>query len=398
QSHALDFFTQVRPLQHSLENQPLSPPALFTPPPKALQLSSHLSPFIYPKQKGLMRVVIAEQPAKGLNRTRGVGVYTRELVQALRTNFPKDEFVTGTKDYRGADLVHYPFFDPYALTLPLRRPCRTIVTVHDTIPLRFPAHFPAGVRGRLKLRLQKRALASVEHVLTDSLSSRRDIGQYLHYPPEQISVVPLAPGLDRSTRTIADKVRATYSLPRRFLLYVGDINWNKNVPGLVEAFAALSDPRLHLVLVGKVFADKPAIPEFEGLSRAISQSGKDSRIHLLGYLPQHHLPLCYRLATLYVQPSWYEGFGLPVLEAMNQGCPVLSSNRGSLPEVGGSAVAYFDPGKKGTLTASLQALLSDAPSRKELSRLGITQAKQFSWDKTAALTHAVYQTVLSSND
>jgi len=341
-----------------------------------------------------MRVGISNKPVIGASRTRGVGAYTRELMDALRENFPADEFLPLEQTTSPFDLVHYPYFDPFFLTLPVRRKYKTVVTIHDVIPLRFPAHFPAGVRGKLKFKIQQRALSTVEHVITDSQASAADIVKYLRFPANQISVIPLAPGLERSTQTITGRVKEEYSLPNRFLLYVGDINWNKNIPSLIRSFAALQDPRTHLVLVGKVFGDRPDIPEFHAVKKEIANSACSPRIHLIGYVPQHHLPLFYRLATLYVQPSWYEGFGLPILEAMHQGCPVLSSKEGSLPEVGGEAVSYFDPHNKSSLTTALSKLLSDPVKRRKLKEAGLAQAKLFSWKQTATLTHELYEALI----
>lgn len=341
-----------------------------------------------------MKVYLPQQPHPLMSRTRGVGTYAHELTSALRTSYPEDQFHSSPIK-TGYDLIHYPFFDPFFLTLPIKRKAPTVVTVHDAIPLKFSAHFPPGLRGLLKFKLQKRTLHSVEAVITDSEASRRDLIEYLGVNPDKLSVIPLAPALDRSTKTIEGRIRQEYQLPPRFVLYVGDINWNKNVVGLVQAFGELKDRRTHLVLVGKVFSDQPNIKEYRQFTKAVDHSGKKNLIHQLGYVPQHHLPLLYRLATLYVQPSWYEGFGLPVLEAMHQGCPVLSSNRGSLPEVGGRAVAYFDPGKKGELVNELNALLASAPERTKLKQKGLVHAKLFSWARTARATYELYQAVLS---
>jgi glycosyltransferase involved in cell wall biosynthesis len=129
------------------------------------------------------------------------------------------------------------------------------------------------------------------------------------------------------------------------------------------------------------------------VAKAITDSGRADRIIQLGYVPGHHLSILYSLATLYVQPSWYEGFGLPILEAMKFGCPVASSDRGSLSEVGGSAVAYFDPGKN--MGEVIRELLASSAKREELGLLGIARAKEFTWEKAARATHAVYERVLS---
>jgi glycosyltransferase involved in cell wall biosynthesis len=183
-------------------------------------------------------------------------------------------------------------------------------------------------------------------------------------------------------------------LPERYILYVGDVNWNKNLPGLIKAFSLLDNQSVHLVLAGKVFSDKPDIPEFRALMDAIKQSGKSALIHLLGYIPSHHLGGIYRQATIYCQPSWDEGFGLPVLEAMKAGCPVVSSSRGSLKEVAGEAALYFDPGRD-NLTEIFQTLLASPAKRSQLIEAGLLQSKQFSWAKTATLTKAIYAQLLS---
>jgi len=343
-----------------------------------------------------MRVVISTSPLSNSSKTRGVGVYARELIDALRRSYPDDTFLTADRHcYRqGADLVHFPFFDPFFLTLPLYKPAPTVVTIHDVIPLRFPEHFPRGKKGGLKLRLQRFSLQSAAHVITDSQASAADLNNYLGVDAGKISVVPLAPASSRATVTLADTVKKEYRLPRRYLLYVGDVNWNKNLPGLINAFSALNSPSLHLLLVGKVFSDAPDIPEYRELLSAIESSQAATRIRLVGYVPTHHLPYFYQHATLYVQPSWYEGFGLPVLEAMRHSCPVAASDRGSLPEVGGPAAAYFDPGKPRQMVNIIDSLLKDPLRKRELVEIGKKQARRFTWENTARQTYAVYQKIL----
>lgn len=346
-----------------------------------------------------MKVVISTAPLTTASKTRGVGIYARELIKALDRNYPDDSFITSDKNcyQQGADIVHFPFFDPFFLTLPRKKTLPTIVTIHDVIPLKFPQHFPPGIRGKLKFSRQKSSLLDTTHVITDSQSSKNDISTYLNYPAEKISVVPLGPTTARSTVTLSTTIREEYALPQRYLLYVGDINWNKNVPGLIQAFSSLSSKNIHLVLVGKVFSDRPDIPEYQVVEKSIENSPARNRIKLIGYVPSHHLPYLYQHATLYVQPSWYEGFGLPVLEAMYQGCPVLSSDQGSLPEVGGDAVAYFNPNEPKSLKKNLNELLSNPGKRRQLKKLGLARAKEFSWDLTARLTHTVYEKVLAES-
>lgn len=342
-----------------------------------------------------MKIAFCTSPLSTASKTRGVGAYTRELISALRSSFPADEFVetTGNPYSVKADLVHYPFFDPYFLTLPWRFPTPTVVTIHDLIPLKYPTHFPAGKKGRLKWHIQKFLGSGAKAILTDSDSSASDIHALMGIPVSHIHVVPLASATARTTLALTPKLKKLYHLPERYILYVGDVNWNKNLPGLIQAFAKLDNVSTHLVLVGKVFVDKPSIPEYRAVEAAIAQSGKPKLIHRLGYVPSHHLGAIYREATLYCQPSWDEGFGLPVLEAMKAGCPVISSNRGSLKEVGGDAALYFDPSHD-NLTSLLKSLLSSSAKREALIAAGIIQAKKFTWEKTAKLTRDIYAQVV----
>ena len=343
-----------------------------------------------------MQITLVGKRNDSLNRARGVGIYASHLYEALVKNFSSDEYhVKYEAPYRvTSDLVHYPFFDPFFLTLPSRPKLKTVVTVHDLIPILFSEHFLVGVRGKLKWKMQLARLKRVNAVITDSTCSKEDIIRLTGIDESKIFVVPLAPTQTRVTVTISEKVRAQYQLPRKYLLYVGDINWNKNVIGLINAFNKLEKKGLGLVLVGKALAG-PDIPEKRAIMQAIQDSPKKDQIKLLGFVPSHHLPMIYKLATLYVQPSWYEGFGLPILEAMTQGCPVVSSSEGSLREVGGDAVVYFDPHKGVAMKNTIHQTLSDLKLRKSMQLAGYKWFKNFSWDKVGRDTHLIYEKVIS---
>lgn len=344
-----------------------------------------------------MKVIITQKKLHSSSHTRGIGVYTRELISSLQKKYPSDEFVSTPHIPPGfkADLLHYPYFDPFFLTLTKLRNIPTVVTIHDLIPLRFPLHFPAGIKGKIKWFLQRQSIRRVAHIITDSECSKKDIIDLIGFDPDRVSVVPLGPNrAERVPVKMFQKILKSYHLPAKYLLYVGDLNWNKNISGLVKAFSSMKEKNLHLVLVGKVFSDKPDIPQYHELAKLIASSGKADKIIILGYVPSHHLSVIYSSATLYVQPSWYEGFGLPILEAMKFGCPVATSNRGSLPEIGGNAVAYFDPGKN--MTETIESLLSSPTHLSNLSALGLLQAKLFTWERTAQLTHQVYAKVLGT--
>lgn len=343
-----------------------------------------------------MKVAISQSALSSASRTRGVGAYTRELIEALQRVYPGDKYsaVQGDPYQEDVDIVHFPFFDPFFLTLPLYQSKPTVVTIHDAIPLKYPKHFPVGIKGSLKWQLQRLAARRTSHIITDSHASKKDIIHVFGVEADQVIVVPLAPATDRGTVVIEDKVKKEYNLPVRYLLYVGDINWNKNIPGLIRMFDELKSSNTHLVLVGKVFSDKPQIPEYLRIQSAISASTHHELIHTVGYVPSHHLSTIYRLATLYVQPSFDEGFGLPILEAMKERCPIAASTRGSLKEVGGTAVAYFDPDKPQEMVRVVKELLGSKAKRDHLGELGAKRVKQFSWDKTARLTRDVYEKIL----
>jgi len=344
-----------------------------------------------------MKVVFSLKQMNSASSTRGIGVYTRELMSALQKQFHRDKIVSAlakTKNIK-ADIIHYPYFDPFFLTLHLTKKVPIIVTIHDLIPLRFASHFPVGLRGRISWQIQKFLVKRVDHIITDSNSSKQDIMQFIGITEQKISVIPLGPNKsEKVPARMTSKILSSYKLPEKYILYVGDINWNKNLVGLIDSFAQIKDNSFHLVLVGKVFADKPNIPEYHAIETAINQSNKSAQIICLGFIPSHHLSVIYSKAMLYVQPSWYEGFGLPILEAMKFGCPVATSDRGSLPEIGGNAVVYFDP--KTNMTSVIEKLLKSPEKLAELRVLGLKQAELFTWENTAILTHKLYEKVLAT--
>jgi len=218
-----------------------------------------------------MKVAVDISPLKNANRYRGVGIYTKQLVESFKSlNIPDFSFQIIedggiTKDY---DLVHYPFFDLFFLTLPLKKEKPMVVTIHDTIPLVFPEHYPSGIKGSLKFQIQKFSLKKVKAVITDSENSKKDIFKYLNYSKEKIYVVPLAPSdifKPIKSTMILHRIIVKYNLPERFVLYVGDVNYHKNILGLIKAFAKLkaqkskvknTSQNLKLVLVGKAFKDE----------------------------------------------------------------------------------------------------------------------------------------------
>jgi glycosyltransferase involved in cell wall biosynthesis len=186
-----------------------------------------------------------------------------------------------------------------------------------------------------------------------------------------------------------NNVRRKYSLPESFVLYVGDINYNKNILGLIKAFSGL-EGNASLVLVGKAFWEKD-LPETQAIIQLIKSLKLEKKVLRLGFLPAQDLVAIYNLASVYCQPSFYEGFGLPVLEAMACGCPVVAAKNSSLSEICGQAAILVDPENINDMIKGLKKAFLE---KKSLKEKGLTQAKKFSWEKTARQTYEVYQKVV----
>src|SRR3989338_1933963 len=351
-----------------------------------------------------MKIAINTLPLKTAHKGRGIGYYTGHLLEALKEEGVKVVEFTNLSEVRDVDVVHYPWFDLFRHTLPVRKKFPTVVTIHDVMPLVFHDHYPAGIRGRINLFVQKMALVNCRYVITDSEVSKKDITKFLKIKNEKISVIPLAADpeftiIKKDTDLMS--VKRQYRLSDRFLLYVGDANWVKNLPFLIEGFRELLKTPdfadIKLVLVGGVFLkdveniDHPELRSLKLVNKMIKQYGLEGHIIRPGQIENSELVIFYNLATIYVQPSVYEGFGLPLLQAFACGTPVASSNQGSLPETGGQAALYFDPANLRHFTSIVGELLRSASLRSKYSKLGLNQAAKFSWEKTAGMTLSVYQ-------
>lgn len=347
-----------------------------------------------------MRIAIDTTPLETGHKDRGVGTYTKLLIEALQKYEKKHSYSFFTRGQivpENADVVHYPYFDPFFLTLPVIKPRPTVVTVHDLTPLVFPEHFPVGFRGRLKWQIQRLSLGRATRIITDSDSSKADITRIAGISADTIDVVRLAPASEFSPVTDQALLRAVatkYTLPRRFILYVGDINGNKNILGLLKAFQKQRDVKL--VLAGIAFVE--GSPEANAIQSSIDVLGFRDEVIMPGFVPLEDLPALYSLASVYVQPSFYEGFGLPVLEAMASGCPVMSSRASSLAEIAGPAV-LIDPNNPEDFALRLrEALMMPADKRSALIQKGILWAKRYSWEKVARQTVQSYEKAVSGED
>jgi glycosyltransferase involved in cell wall biosynthesis len=219
-----------------------------------------------------------------------------------------------------------------------------------------------------------------DRIIAVSENTKKDIIKYLKAKEKKISVIYEAAneGFKMVDHREIDGVRQKYDLYKPFILYTGTLSPRKNIKNLIISFEALSGKIEHdLVLTGGYSWDD------RQERKMIETSRVRGRIRVLGYVDQSDLVLLYNAAELFVYPSLYEGFGLPVLEAMQCGCPVACSNTSSLPEVGGSAAMYFDPKDVRGMTEKLGEILQDNNLRKRLSEAGIERAKNFTWEKTA---------------
>lgn len=355
-----------------------------------------------------MKIAINIQPLKSGHKDRGIGNYTYNLIEALKSepNIEITEF-TNLSQVKAVDLIHYPWFDFYFHTLPIKKTFPTIVTIHDVIPLKFKDHYPFGLKARFNLGLQKLALSGSRQILTDSSVSKKDIIDLLKARPEKISVVYPALSEDFKVLTSAERllVKRKYRLPDRYLLYVGDANWTKNLPFLVKCFNKLIKNSkfadLKLVLAGGVFLKKveninhPELESLKQVNRLIDQYNLSDRVIRPGNLSVKDLAGFYNLAGLYIQPSIYEGFGLPVLEAMACGVPVVSSEGGSLPEIGGEAAVYFNPQNSRQLVSIISGILDNDSLRNKLSGLGLKRAEEFSRQKFVNRIVQVYSSIIN---
>src|SRR3990167_10413359 len=204
-----------------------------------------------------VKVAIDTSPLISGHESRGIGAYTKNLAEEFkRGKWGVDVVLFDNGNCpSGVDLVHYPYFDLYFKTLPVKAHKPRIVTIHDVIPLVFPQHYPAGIRGRINFFLQKIALKNVDAVICDSKTSKEDIASKLPVPKSKIHVVYLA--ASSSFKKIDDQkflneVSSKYKLPKKFVLYVGDVNWHKNIENILKAVKIAG---CDLVMVGKALAD-----------------------------------------------------------------------------------------------------------------------------------------------
>jgi glycosyltransferase involved in cell wall biosynthesis len=285
----------------------------------------------------------------------------------------------------GITLFHAPHY-----VLPPLVPCRSVVTIHDCIHLMFPQYLPgrtalAYARGSIAMAARRAA-----RIITVSESSKRDILRFVDVPPEKIDVIynayderfAVEPGEEEVIR-----VRERFQLHDEFVLYAGNVKPHKNLERVIQAFDLVRRRGLeHLKLV--VIGDE--VSKYAALRRAVHKHQLHKYVRFLGYLPEETLAVMYRLAAVFVFPSLYEGFGLPPLEAMVSGTPVVTSNVSSLPEVAGDAAVLVDPYDPHAIAEGMYTVLTDERVRRELRRKGLERARLFSWESAVRRVRDIY--------
>ena len=347
---------------------------------------------------------VTVSPALGVTSRRLPTPFDGLSADLAKLWFEQIAFVRACQQYE-VDLAHVPYFAP-----PLYPAVPTLVTIHDLIPFLLPA-YRGSILVRLYTLLVARAALRAAMILTESHASRRDIIYHLRVPSHRVRVIPLA--ADTTYCPISGwspflnigapmkSVQRRYGLPPAYFLYLGGFDQRKNVGSLLQAFARLAtctppgppygEERPWLVVVGR-------LPEVDTVftpdPRRIAQElGIVDRVIFTGWVPEEDKPALYSGACAFLFPSQYEGFGLPPLEAMACGTPVIASDRSSLPEVVGPGGILVSPDDVAGLAEAMTSLWEDGTLRQELSERALGQASRFSWARTAKDTLAAYREV-----
>ncbi|MBI4744908.1 MAG: glycosyltransferase family 4 protein [Actinobacteria bacterium] len=355
-----------------------------------------------------------------LDKTTGIGQYTfnilKELAQIDKKNqyiifsddrlkefvSDKDNFIlekTGTKVFSVSEQVVLPFlisknkidvFHTPSFAAPVFLPCSSIMTIHDLIHLNFPDLFSRKVRIYYE-EVVKRAALRMKKIIAVSESSKKDIIKWLNLDPDKIVVI--YNGVSRIYHPTEDEntlnsVKNKFGISKRFILFVGNRKPHKNILRLIEAFKILKNKVDCSLLIITDNDSRFTEPEEKVLELDLSND-----VIISGPVENEELPLLYSAADVFILPSLCEGFGLPALEAMSCGTPVVASETSSLPEVIGSAGILIDPYDVNSIADALEKILEDDVLRKEMIKRGYSQAAKFNWRDTAGKTLEVYENV-----
>ncbi|MBI1749199.1 MAG: glycosyltransferase family 4 protein [Acidobacteria bacterium] len=295
---------------------------------------------------------------------------------------------------RRVDLLHLPWFQPLTVI-----PCPMVVTVHDLTTILI-AREHRGLRHAMRIHLARRLFSRARRILTVSYSSKRELARTFDVPEARIEVIYNAVD-ERFTRdplpADADRILERHAVNSPFVLYAGNIKPQKNLPRLIEAFAvAKAELRDHPQLAQlKLLVIGDELTKHPDLRRAVVRTRVREDVRFLGFVPLPVLRVFYARARAFLFPSLYEGFGLPPLEAMAHGTPVLTSNVSSLPEVFDDAALLVNPENVFDIARGIRQILTDEDLRTQLIARGHAQVRKYSWQQTAEKVRAVYQSVLN---
>jgi len=361
-------------------------------------------------QKNKIKIAIDSGPLTSGHKIRGIGAHTSELLQALKIKGV--DF--GKADLSKFDVLHYTSFHPYFINLPFRKPkAKVVLTIHDLIPLIYPKHYPGGIKGGIRLAINKFLInKNVDAIITISETSKKDICRFLGTDPGKVHVIYLAAKETFKklvNNELLTKIKSKYHLPDKFALYVGDVNYNKNIPILIKACKLAKIPlvicgkqALNIETLGKedlsmlkgpkdwirYLFGKPH-PELAHFRSLLKEFNHGKSVIRLGFVPDEDLVAIYNLATVYVQPSLYEGFSLPILEALACGCPVVASKIQTHVEIVEGAVTLVEPTNPKDFVRGFNSLVKSPRLAGEQVKL----PRKYSWAETARQTLQLYENV-----
>lgn len=364
----------------------------------------------------------------------GVGTYIRNIVRTmLRVDHSNEYFLIGDPDrvneigelpanfhaipfsisehsasgymqfrrllrQHSCDLLHIP----HLVSIPQYLPCAYVVTVHDLLDYMYRAHSGSSMRRALHFYCTKRVLSQAARIFAVSNFTKNDVERLFNIPSSSIEVVynAIDDRFRRGHASDADRefIAERYQVNYPFILYAGRISPHKNVVRIIEAFSALKTELdkegrltdLKLIIIGDEISSHP------DLRRTVIRSGVENDVRFLGFVPIDVLRIFYDSAKVFVFPSLYEGFGLPPLEAMAHGTPVVTSNTSSLPEVVGNAAVLVNPENVFEMMRALHRVLVDQPLRERLKQRGYEQASRYSWEGSVERILRVYREVAGS--
>ena len=297
------------------------------------------------------------------------------------------------------DLIHVPhtFWRPLITKAPF------VITVHDLLDYMYRARTSNGMRRSIHSYMTRQVMHHAARIFAVSKFTKRDVARYFNVSPDKIEVVynALDESFMRGHSTDAEQamIRGRYQVDSPFLLYTGRISPHKNVARIIEAFSALKAelakegtyPDLKLIIIGDEVSKNPDI------RRAVIRSGMQHEVRFLGYVSIDVLRIFFDMAKVFVFPSLYEGFGLPPLEAMAHGTPVVASNTSALPEVVGNAAMMVNPENVFEISRALQRVLTDQSLRERMKAAGLEQVQRFSWDTSVRRMLDVYEQVVAEH-